>query len=70
MAMALIDQLTGKFDITKYKDTYTDQLLKLIHAKAKGRKLQPSPLRIVHSKSKDLMSQLKDSLQTKKKKVS
>jgi DNA end-binding protein Ku len=70
MAMALIDQLTGKFDITKYKDTYTDQLLKLIHAKAKGRKLQPSPLRIVHSKSKDLMSQLKESLQTKKKKAS
>src|ERR1700676_4969472 len=30
MAMALIDQLTGKFDISKYKDSYTDQLLKLI----------------------------------------
>jgi DNA end-binding protein Ku len=70
MAMALIDQLTGKFDISKYKDTYTDQLLKLINAKAKGKKLQPSPLRVVHSKSKDLMSQLKESLQTKKKKVS
>jgi DNA end-binding protein Ku len=70
MAMALIDQLTGKFDISKYKDTYTDQLLKLIQAKAKGKKLQPSPLRVVHSKSKDLMSQLKESLQTKKKKAS
>jgi len=70
MALALIDQLTGKFDISKYKDTYTDQLLKLIQAKAKGKKLQPSPLRVVHSKSKDLMSQLKESLQTKKKKAS
>lgn len=70
MAIALIDQLTGKFDITKYKDTYTDQLLKLITAKAKGKKLQPSPLRVVHSKSKDLMSQLKESISVKKKKVS
>jgi DNA end-binding protein Ku len=70
MAMALIDQLAAKFDIIKYKDTYTDQLLKLIQAKAKGKKLQPSPLRIVHSKSKDLMDQLKESLNTKKKKAS
>lgn len=37
MAMALIDQLTGKFDISKYKDTYSDQLMKLIQAKAKGK---------------------------------
>jgi DNA end-binding protein Ku len=70
MALALIDQLTGKFDISKFKDTYTDQLLKLIQAKAKGKNLKPSPLRIVHSKSKDLMDQLKESLAAKKKKVS
>ena len=70
MAMALIDQLTAKFDISRYKDTYADQLMKLIHAKAKGRKLPPSHLRVVHSKSKDLMSQLKESLQSKRKKAS
>jgi DNA end-binding protein Ku len=70
MAMALIDQLTAKFDISRYKDTYADQLMKLIQAKAKGRKLQPSPLRVVHSRSKDLMSQLKESLQSKRKKAS
>jgi DNA end-binding protein Ku len=70
MAMALIDQLTTKFDIAKYKDTYKDELLKLIQAKAKGKKLTPSPLRVVHSKSKDLMSQLKESLSAKKKKAS
>jgi len=70
MALALIDQLTAKFDISKYKDTYSDQLLKLIQAKAKGKKLTPSPLRVVHSQSKDLMSQLKESLGTKKKKAS
>jgi DNA end-binding protein Ku len=70
MAMALIDQLTAKFDISRYKDTYADQLMKLIQAKAKGRKLQPSHLRVVHSRSKDLMSQLKESLQSKRKKAS
>ncbi len=70
MAIALIDQLSSKFDISKYKDTYSAELLKVIHAKAKGKKLQPAPLRIVHSKSKDLMDQLKESLSTKKKKAS
>ncbi len=70
MATALINQLTGPFNISKYKDSYSDQLLKLIHAKANGKNLKPSPLRVVHSKSKDLMTQLKESLQTKKKKAS
>jgi len=70
MAVALIDQLSGKFDITKYKDTYSEELMKVIHAKAKGKKLQPAPLRVVHSKSKDLMEQLKESLSVKKKKAS
>jgi DNA end-binding protein Ku len=70
MAVALIDQLTAKFDISKYKDTYSDELMKLINAKAKGKKLTASPLRVVHSKSKDLMEQLKESLSAKKKKAS
>jgi DNA end-binding protein Ku len=70
MALSLIDHLTRKFDIAKYKDTYSGQLLKIIQAKAKGRKIQPAPLRVVHSKSKDLMTQLKESLQAGKKKAS
>ena len=70
MAVALIDQLTSKFDISKYKDSYSAELMKLIHAKAKGKTLKPSPLRVVHSKSKDLMDQLKESLAVKKKKAS
>jgi DNA end-binding protein Ku len=70
MAMALIDQLTSKFDISKYKDNYSNELLKLIQAKAKGKKLQSAPMRVVHSRSKDLMEQLKESLTTKKKKAS
>ncbi|MEO5996831.1 MAG: Ku protein [Chitinophagaceae bacterium] len=70
MAIALIEQLSGPFDISKYKDTYTDELMKLIMAKSKGKKLATPALRIVHSKTKDLMSQLKASLETKKKKAS
>jgi DNA end-binding protein Ku len=70
MAIALIDQLSGPFDISKYKDTYSEQLMKVINAKAKGKKIEAPPMRVVHSKSKDLMAQLKASLETKKRKAS
>jgi DNA end-binding protein Ku len=70
MAVTLINQLSGKFDIRKYKDTYTDQLLKLIRAKSKGGKVTTPQLKVVHNKTKDLMEQLKASLGTKKKKAS
>lgn len=70
MAITLINQLSGKFDINKYKDNYSAQLLKLIKAKAKGRKTAPPHLKVVHKKTKDLMSQFKASLETKKKKAS
>ncbi len=68
MAITLIDQLTGKFDISKYKDNYNDELLKLIHAKASGKKIKVPEMKVVHSKTKDLMDQLKASLEVKRKK--
>ncbi len=68
MATSLIDQLTGKFDISKFKDNYTGELMKVIRAKAKGRKLKEPKLKVVHAKSKDLMEQLKASLQPVKRK--
>ena len=67
MAISLIDQLTGKFNISKYKDTYSADLMKLIKAKSKGKPVKPTKLKVVHSKSKDLMSQLKASLGKRKK---
>ena len=70
MAISLINQLSGKFDISKYKDTYTEQLLKVIKAKAKGVKTKTPHLKVVHSTTKDLMSQLKASLGGKAKKAS
>ncbi len=68
MAVSLINQLSGKFDVFKYKDTYREELLKLIHAKAKGQKIKVPQMKIVHSKTQDLMSQLKASLETPKRK--
>jgi len=38
MADKLIEQLTEKFDISNYKDTYTEKLLKIIEDKSKGKK--------------------------------
>lgn len=70
MAISLIDQLTEKFDISKYKDTYNDKLLKVIKNKSKGKKIKSSKMKVVHSKAKDIMEQLKASLDSKKKKAS
>src|ERR1700749_4747872 len=46
MGLALIDQYAEDFDVSKFKDEYNDELLKIIHAKAKGnrptiKKLKP-----------------------------
>ncbi|HEY8035280.1 MAG TPA: Ku protein [Methylobacter sp.] len=66
MAVSLIDQLSGEFDISAYKDTYTASLMKLITAKAKGARTKPPHLKVVHTKSTDLMAQLKASLNSRK----
>lgn len=70
MAVSLIDQLTEKFDISSYKNTYSADLMKLIKAKAKGVKVKESKLKVVHSKSTDILDQLKASLSSKRKKAS
>lgn len=68
MANQLIEQLSEKFDISAYKDTYTAKLLSAIKAKAKGKKPKETKLKVVHStNTKDLMEMLKASLKTKKK---
>jgi len=68
MAISLIDQLSKKFDISKFKDEYREQLMKLIRARAKGAKPTKPTLRVVRgTKTSDLMSQLKASLGKNKK---
>jgi DNA end-binding protein Ku len=70
MAKALIAQLTPKkFDIAKYKDTYDAELMKLIKARAKGKDLPVPKIKIVKNKSKDIMEQLKESLQGPAKRI-
>lgn len=69
MAMALIDDLTpARFNIEKYKDTYTAALMKIIQQKKKGVKQPASKMKVVHSRTtNDLVSQLKASLGGKSK---
>lgn len=62
MALSLIDQLTTKFNIEKFKDTYSAELMKVIKAKAKGHKVKRPVLKVTHRKTNDLMAQLKASL--------
>ncbi|MBB6331945.1 DNA end-binding protein Ku [Chryseobacterium sediminis] len=69
MAVNLIEQLSQDFDPAMYKDTYSDELMKIIKQKAKGKnikakKAQPAK----EDKVIDLMAQLKASLNTSKSK--
>ncbi|MEX0686211.1 MAG: Ku protein [Balneolales bacterium] len=70
MAIQLIDQYTTEFDISAYKDTYSEQLKNLIQEKAKGQVTKKEKVEKAPTKSKDLMAQLKASLEQKKKKAS
>jgi DNA end-binding protein Ku len=70
MAVQLIESLTSDFDIARYKDTYNEKLLKLIMTKARGKKVAAPKMEVVHSKSRDLMAQLKESLNSSKRKAS
>lgn len=68
MAVSLIDQLSKPFDPAQFKDEYSEKLLKIIHAKAKGKSAAFKPMKVVHNTTpEDLMQKLKASLKTAKK---
>jgi DNA end-binding protein Ku len=67
MAASLIKQYSEKFDLSKYKDQYTAQLMKVIKGKAKGKKAVVKKFEPENTPSKDLMAQLKASLAKRKK---
>jgi DNA end-binding protein Ku len=71
IAQTLIKQLTKKFDIAKFKDTYTEELEEVIEAKAKGKrvKVDTKESAPVATDMKDLMKMLEKSLNAKTKKV-
>jgi DNA end-binding protein Ku len=66
MGLALINQYAGKFDVSKFKDEYDDELLKIIHAKAKGKRATVKKLNPQKATSDDLYEQLMQSLSAKK----
>ena len=70
MAESLIKQLATKFDPEKYKNTYNDDLMKIIEAKAKGKTKKIETKAEVSAKATDLMAQLKASLEAGKVKAS
>lgn len=70
MAEALIDSLSAKFNIEKFKDNYHAELMKVIKAKSKGKTVKEPVMKVVHSKTKDLMEMLKASLDKPKRKAS
>lgn len=70
MALNLIDQYSTDFKFEKYKDVYNSQLLKMIKAKSKGKSTKTVKLKSDPTPAKDLMAQLKASLEKKKSKAS
>lgn len=70
MAAKLVESWSEPFDITAYKDTYHAELLKIIKAKASGKRAKVKKMKVVHTKSTDLFEQLKASLGGNKKRVS
>jgi DNA end-binding protein Ku len=62
MALKLIEQLTEKFAPEQFIDTYTDELMKVIEAKAEGKTIKSSTKEPEATKVKDLMDTLMASL--------
>ncbi|HTO14495.1 MAG TPA: Ku protein [Edaphocola sp.] len=62
MALSLIKEYTEPFNIEKYKDEYASGLLKVIKAKASGKKGKVRKMEVVNHKTDDLLEQLKASL--------
>jgi DNA end-binding protein Ku len=66
VGLALINQYAEDFDVSKFKDEYNDELLKIIKAKSKGKRATVKKLKPHKASSDDLYDQLLSSLKTKK----
>jgi DNA end-binding protein Ku len=62
MAKSLVENLSESFDPEKYDDTYRKELLDLLRAKAKGKKL-PEPSAEEEGEVVDLMAALRESVE-------
>ena len=71
MASMLINQLSKPFNPEQFRDEFSEKLLKVIEAKAKGKGSTFKPMKVVHtSTTEDLIQKLKDSLKPTRKKAS
>jgi len=66
VGMALIKQYSSDFDITAFKDEYSSELLKIIKAKAKGKRVVIKKMKPQKASSDNLYDQLMQSLGNKK----
>lgn len=66
MGLALINQYAEPLDLSKYKDEYHNELLKIIEQKAKGKRPTIKKLKPKKEKGDDLYAQLMNSLSVKK----
>lgn len=69
MAETLIKSLAETFEPSKYRDTYNEDLLKIIKQKAKGKKIKTKETKEPAGKATDLMAMLKASLESGKRKA-
>lgn len=70
MATMLVEQLTKPFQPELFKDEYSEKLMKVIDDKSKGKATTVKHMKVVSSKTVDLMEVLKASLKTPTKKAS
>lgn len=66
LALLLIKQYSSSFDPFKYRDTYQDELKRIIEEKAKGHEIKPVAKEAQPSRVVDMMALLKESLKKKK----
>jgi DNA end-binding protein Ku len=66
VGLALIKQYSSKFDLSAFKDDYSDELLKIIKAKSKGKRATVKKMKPQKVSSDDLYDQLMQSLGSKK----
>jgi DNA end-binding protein Ku len=70
IASSLINQLTAAFKPEDFTDQFSEKLLQVIEAKAKGKNASFKSMKVVHTNTEDLMAKLKASLKTPAKKAS
>jgi len=66
VGLALIKQYAEHFDVSKFKDEYDDELLKIIKAKAQGKRAKVKKMAPKKTSGDDLYEQLMQSLNNKK----